>query len=312
MHKGEDAEFYLRKGFRVVAFEADPDLIAYCRETLKDFVNNGQLKIVAGAIVDFDAAVGAKTVKFYKNCDNSVWGTVFSGWAERNARFGTSSSVIEVDAINFVDAIRENGVPYFMKIDVEGCDTICVNALNSFKERPTYISIEADTTSLANIEREIELFIKLGYIAFKAVEQSNIPLSQSPPNPPREGKYVDQHFEAGSSGLFGLELESKWKSRREILRQYRFIRLKYFLLGHDGIMRKWRFRGSHQLRSLTSRVIGLFTHSAVVGWYDTHARHSCDNARSNGSSLLPRTGKKTTSLNLSRPVGVRPSDSSNF
>ena len=27
MHKGEDAEFYLRKGFRVVAFEADADLV---------------------------------------------------------------------------------------------------------------------------------------------------------------------------------------------------------------------------------------------------------------------------------------------
>ena len=26
MHKGEDTEFYLRKGFRVIAFEADPDL----------------------------------------------------------------------------------------------------------------------------------------------------------------------------------------------------------------------------------------------------------------------------------------------
>jgi 16S rRNA A1518/A1519 N6-dimethyltransferase RsmA/KsgA/DIM1 with predicted DNA glycosylase/AP lyase activity len=25
MHHGEDTEFYLRKGFRVVAFEADPD-----------------------------------------------------------------------------------------------------------------------------------------------------------------------------------------------------------------------------------------------------------------------------------------------
>ena len=37
LHKGEDAEFYLHKGFRVVAFEADPDLIAFCRERLKKF-----------------------------------------------------------------------------------------------------------------------------------------------------------------------------------------------------------------------------------------------------------------------------------
>ena len=42
LHKGEDAEFYLRKGFRVVAFEADPDLIAFCRERLKEFIDQGQ------------------------------------------------------------------------------------------------------------------------------------------------------------------------------------------------------------------------------------------------------------------------------
>jgi hypothetical protein len=46
LHKGEDAEFYLRKGFRVVAFEADPDLIAFCKGRLKEFIDQGQLTIV--------------------------------------------------------------------------------------------------------------------------------------------------------------------------------------------------------------------------------------------------------------------------
>jgi len=276
LHKGEDAEFYLRKGFRVVAFEADPDLIASCKGRLKEFIDNGQLTIIEGAIVGLDVITsGLKKVRFYKNCENSVWGTVYSDWAERNARLATSSSIIEVDAINFADAIREHGVPYFMKIAIEGCDTVCISALSGFKERPTYISIESDKTSFGNIEREIDLFTKLGYTSFKAVEQSNLHLFQSPPYPPREGKYVAQRFEAGSSGLFGSELEGKWKPRHEILRQYRFIRLGYFLVGDDGIMRKWRFRGAHRLRSLTERVVGFFTHAAVPGWYDTHARHSC-------------------------------------
>jgi FkbM family methyltransferase len=283
-HKGEDAEFYLRKGFRVVAFEADPDLIASCRGRLKEFVDNGLLTIIEGAIVGLDViTAGPKKVRFYKNCDNSVWGTVSSDWAERNARLGMSSSVIEVDAINFADVIREHGMPYFMKIDVESCDSVCISALSGFKERPTYISIESDKTRFGNIQREIDLFTKLGYTSFKAVEQSELHLSQSPPYPPREGKYVAQRFEAGSSGLFGSELEGKWKSRHEILRQYRFIRSGYFLVGDEGIMRRWRFRGAHRLRSWTCRVIGLFTHAAVPGWYDTHARHTCAD-----SSLGPR------------------------
>ena len=282
LHKGEDAEFYLRKGFRVVAFEANPDLRASCKGRLKEYVDNGQLTIIEGAIVDLDVKMaGNKKVRFYKS-DISDWGTVSSDWAERNARLGTSSSVIEVDTINFADAIREHGVPYFMKIDIEGCDTVCISALSGFRERPTYISIESDKTSFGNIEREIDLFTKLGYTSFKAVEQSNIPRSQSPPYPPREGKYVAQRFEWGSSGLFGSELEGNWKSRSEILRQYRFIRLGYFLVGDDGIMLvKWRFRGFRLLNQVTRLfvgiILGLFTHGKVPGWYDTHARHSCAN-----------------------------------
>jgi FkbM family methyltransferase len=278
----------LRKGFRVVAFEADPDLIASCKERLGKFLDDGQLTIVEGAIVSPDLIkAGQKTVRFYKNCDVSVWGTACVDWAERNARLGASSSVIEVDAINFADEMKKHGVPHFMKIDIEGCDTVCISTLSGFEKRPTYISIESDKTSFGNIEREIDLLINLGYASFQAVEQSRIPLSQSPPYPPREGKYVAQRFEEGSSGLFGSELQGQWKSRHEILRQYRFIRLGYFLFGDSGIMSKWRFPGVGRIRSLTCRVVSFFTHTGVPGWYDTHARHSCADA---SNVVLSRQG----------------------
>ena len=277
LHKGEDAEMYLRKGFRVVGFEADPDLAAYCRKTLKEFITEGQLTIVEGAIVAVDVKrTRENKVRFFKNRDILVWGTTNPGWADRNTQLGTSSSIIEVDAVDFADSIKQHGVPYYMKIDIEGCDLVCVRALDGFKERPTYISLESDKTSLKNIRHEIDLLIELGYSSFKAVEQSAIHLAQSPPDPPREGNdnYVAKHILAGSSGLFGLELEGKWKRRHGILKQYCFIRMGYLLLGDDGVMRKWRFRGACELRSLTARFIGRFTHAAVPGWYDTHARHS--------------------------------------
>ncbi len=38
LHRGEDAEFYLRKGFRVVAFEANPDLIQTCQAQFSDSI----------------------------------------------------------------------------------------------------------------------------------------------------------------------------------------------------------------------------------------------------------------------------------
>ena len=275
MHMGEDSEFYLRKGFRVVAFEANPDMVASCKERFKEFLDSGQLTIIEGAIVDPSLITGGqKTVQFYQNQDSSVWGTVSSEWAERNARLGMSSKVTEVAAIDFAEVLREHGVPYFMKIDIEGCDWVCVNALHGFQERPAYISIESDKTNLENIRREIDLFLQLGYTTFQAVEQQQIAWTQSPPNPAREGKYVGLTFERGASGLFGLELENQWKSKSQILGQYRWIFLGYLLLGDDGIMEKWRFPGAPLIRRLTRRVLRMLTHATVPGWYDTHARHS--------------------------------------
>jgi FkbM family methyltransferase len=275
MHTGEDSEFYLRKGFRVVAFEAIPDLIASCKSRLREFLDSGQLVIVEGAIVEPDLiAAGQKTVKFYQNSGKSDWGTVSADWAERNERMGKSSKVIEVAAIDFTEAIRRHGIPYYMKIDIEGCDTVCIQALRGFEERPSYISLESDKTSLENVEQEIDLFQELGYDSFQAVEQSQIQQVQSPPDPPREGKPLSYRFDRHSSGLFGLELSGKWKSRPEVVTQYRRIFVGYRLLGEDGVMSGWTFPGARQLRGLMRRVVRLLTHATVPGWYDTHARHS--------------------------------------
>ena len=280
MHKGEDTEFYLSKGFRVIAFEADPDLVSLCRDRFKRFIDQGQLKIVEGAIVDMNTIeAGQQRVRFYKNDEESVWGTVRVDWAERNSRLGTKSRVIEVDVINYVEVMQKNGLPHYLKIDIEGVDIFCVKALARFQERPDYVSIESDKTSYANIKHEIDTLNNLGYDSFQAIEQSGIHLSQSPPDPPREGHYVCQRFQFGSSGLFGAELNDEWKSNKEILRQYRAILLGYYLLGDDGILNQWNFRWSSQLRSLASGFCSFLTKASVPGWYDTHARHRCANVR---------------------------------
>jgi hypothetical protein len=87
MHKGEDAEFYLRKGFRVIAFEADPDLVRSCRKRLGEFVDRRRLTIIEGAILDSDQIdAGQRRVQFYKNVDIPALGTVCADLAELNAR----------------------------------------------------------------------------------------------------------------------------------------------------------------------------------------------------------------------------------
>ena len=271
MHKGEDAEFYLRKGFRVVGFEADPDLIRHCRQRLAPFVAAGRLAIVEGAIVGGPVS---GLVRFMRN-PRSVWGTVVPEWADRNARLGIgSSSEIEVPVVDFCQAIQQHGIPYYMKVDIEGCDMICVETLQRFVERPDYVSLESDKLRFSTVRHEIDALARLGYDAFQAVDQSTLHHLQRPPSPATEGEYVAHVFEAGASGLFGSELPGRWRTRGEILRQYRAIRAGYVLLGDSGIMTYWRFKGAWRLQNLTARLLGRFTGGDVPGWYDTHARHS--------------------------------------
>jgi len=273
LHRGEDTDFYLRKGFQVVAFEANPELAQHCRSRFHEFISQGQLRIVEGAVVERGVLEsGESRIRFYSNQSGSTWGTVRSEWADRNERLGTSISIIEVDVIDFAAVLEQNGIPHYMKIDIEGCDTVCLNALKKFSERPDYVSIESTKTSFAGIRCEIDLLTSLGYDSFQAIEQMDIPHTQSPPEPAKEGTYVDHRFERGSSGLFGAELGGQWRSRRDILRQYRPIYLGYRLLGDDGTLYRWQFRGASRLRRSAKRLLERINGATVPGWYDTHAR----------------------------------------
>ena len=274
MHRGEDTEFYLRKGFRVVAFEADPGLILECKERFARHLRERQLHIIEGAIIDDAATSDQRRVAFFRNDQISVWGTCSTDWARRNERLmpGSTGEAIEVNKVDFVDALTTHGVPHYLKIDIEGNDMVCVNALRRFRERPDYLSIESNKIRFAELRREITALSALGYDAFQAIEQSEIPTSQSPPALPREGKYAPHVFEFGCSGLFGAELGDRWKSRSEILRLYRAIHIGYFLFGDDGMLNEWQFRGAFRLQSAARRIVRRLTGAAVPGWYDTHAR----------------------------------------
>src|SRR5688572_30803946 len=94
MHLGEDSEFYLKKGFRVVAVEANESLCALVRNRLADQVSNGRLQILNKAI-----SYSEGPVTFYVNQKKSIWGTVQREWAERNSRLGAPSEAVVVDGV---------------------------------------------------------------------------------------------------------------------------------------------------------------------------------------------------------------------
>jgi FkbM family methyltransferase len=257
MHRGEDTDFYLRKGFRVIGFEADPALAAHCRWRFKDEVRTGQLTLVEGAIA---RARAAKDVKFYRNRCCSVWGTVHKDWARRNESLGAASESIEVKPIDFAECLERYGIPHYLKIDIEGSDILCLRALLGFEQKPDYVSIESEKFSFRKLKEEFRLLERLGYGSFKIVQQKTIPGMRTKI---RGSEYV---FENAASGLFGEDLPGKWKNQQQALAQYRGIFLLYHLYGDYGILNSYRLgRGSRKALQSIFR-------APIPGWYDTHAK----------------------------------------
>lgn len=203
-HNGQDSDFYLKKGFTVVAAEAYPGLCDRLKLRFRREIDEGRFILVEKAIGErFGEA------QFFVNTERSIWGTTSSEFIERsNATKSSGWTKTVVPTIPFSSLIDRFGVPYYLKIDIEGADILCLEALMKSQDRPNFVSIERQP-SLADQLKELRLLNALGYTRFKIVSQKAV-IRQRPPNPALEGLYVDHQFEFDASGLFGEETPGPW------------------------------------------------------------------------------------------------------
>ena len=169
LHLGEDSEFYLKKGFSVVAIEANPALSAHVAEKFHSYVASGQLVIVNKAIAREEGPLS-----FFVSRTETEWGTTDPEWARRNQHLGTEISNISVQGVRFSTLLHEYGVPYYLKIDIEGADGLCLQDLLSVSDRPQFVSIESNKTSFDKLTTELLLMYTLGYNKYKIIPQHKI------------------------------------------------------------------------------------------------------------------------------------------
>jgi FkbM family methyltransferase len=254
VHQGEDTEYYLKKGFCVVGIEADPQLYETTKNRLQSYINDGQLQLLNLAIAPQEGEI-----IFYTNLNHSVWGTISPDWVKRNEFYGTKSLEITVKSAKFENILQEFGIPYYLKVDIEGADLLCVKALQQFDSKPKFISIESDKTSWNNLLKEFKILKELGYQKFKVINQRKIS-QQVCPFPEKEGKYLEHQFEFGSSGLFGEETPGKWLSETQAINLYKRIFLYYQIFRMNGFIYKV---------NLGKKLLEKF--QVIEPWYDTHA-----------------------------------------
>jgi len=259
MHTGKDTEFYLRKGFRVAAVEANPHLVEKVKERLGEAVRTGRLTIFNTAISDRE---GETT--FYVNTQKDDWGTLSDSFAARNVALDTDVTSIQVQCTRFKRILEQTGIPYYLKIDIEGADILCLQALSGFTDKPRYVSIEMSLRNFDDAFTEIAQLWVLGYRKFKMVNQALNDTIRCP-SPPLEGSYVDARFDGHTSGPFGEETPGRWLDIERALDRIREIIRDQSLYGAHG-----KYFGTIRGR-INGRIRRIFGREPA-GWYDIHAK----------------------------------------
>jgi FkbM family methyltransferase len=200
MNNGDDSLYYLRRGFKVVAIEANPALCDRARDRFHTAIDDGRLKILNAAIWE----TTGETI-FYINLDNDHWSSLDVAWAGRDA---SQYKEITVPCITLSSLFEEFGVPHYLKIDVEGVDQSVLEQLQSSSLLPLYVSVEDCRFGF----HYMELLASCGYDGFKLLDQSIVPQMKDPA--------TGKPFTAGSSGPFGGDLPGEWLTHDEMVKFY--------------------------------------------------------------------------------------------
>lgn len=223
LHHGDDTDFYLKKGFDVVAVEADPRHVNAARIRFAGALAEKRLAIVSAAV-----ASEPGQIDFYVNLEKDDWSSTDPAYG---ARSGTRHERISVPAVTF-DSLYSQvaGRVHYVKTDIEGGDIHVLEGLMRCRVRPRFFSVEAHKADYLAYMRV------LGYTRFKLVNQ-NLNWSQKCPNPPLEGQYVPHQFPGDSSGPFGEEAPGTWISFEDCADL--FLALKRAAIAYPSATNAW-------------------------------------------------------------------------
>ena len=239
MHNGDDTAYYLARGYRVVAVEANPSTCAAARKRFAQEISAGQLSVRNIGIAETRGEM-------------DFWVSSRSEWssfdAESATRGDAQATHIRVETMPFRQLIEEEGTPFFAKIDIEGSDSLCLRDLAVTASRPAYLSFEGNVHAIegnVHAEADIKLLESLGYRSFKCIRQNDL-REITPRNVvyqeefrrvmaglewlPRIGirgalyrlhyrrrPINGRKFNPGSSGSMGVELPGRWLTSSEML-----------------------------------------------------------------------------------------------
>jgi FkbM family methyltransferase len=240
MNNGDDTAYYLHKGYDVLAVEANPQLVEKVKPRFAAEIKSGRLTILNVGITEVEG-----NIPFWICEAVSEWSSFNRAIASRDNQ---PHHEIVVPGRRFEAIIAEYGVPFYLKVDIEGNDQICLDGLKP-GTLPEYVSVEASSLD------QVDFLARLGYTRFKCISQFHYLPLELPPIPEqksyeqaerelqskslltpilrrvgalksierlknqtrRDGEWV---FPFGSSGPFGECQLGRWQTHREIMETF--------------------------------------------------------------------------------------------
>jgi FkbM family methyltransferase len=159
MYDGGDTASYLSKGYRVVAVEVNPQLVEVAERRFARDIAAGQLTIInVGVAEDW----GKETLWVAE--ENLEWSSLDRGELLRR---GVEPRAMEVECRPFSSILEEHGVPFYLKVDIEGNDYRVIASLDPCN-LPQYCSVELPRNSGVSM---IFAAMATGFTEFKIIAQ---------------------------------------------------------------------------------------------------------------------------------------------
>jgi FkbM family methyltransferase len=159
MYDGSDTAYYLESGYRVVAVDANPELVDKAKKKFAARIDSGQLTCINAAI----SASGEPVELTLSGADlgsSSIFG-------EKIVHM-RPVEIIKVPGVTLEQLFRQYGIPKYLKVDIEGADRFCVLSLTS-ENRPAYLSFEIGD----DVDELLSHTATLGYKKFKIINQKS-------------------------------------------------------------------------------------------------------------------------------------------
>ena len=241
MFDGSDTQYYLNKGYRVLAIEANTVLVKYALEKkFSEYIKNGDLTILNFAVTNGSE----ENISLKISATEQAASTTL-----KDANYYNYGEII-VKTITLQELFNKYGIPYYLKLDIELEEKNCILSIN--KDRPKYLSTEIRNNSLIPVLKHLE---SIGFNKFKLINQNNF----------REINNQNNLYDFLSNKIIR---RLGYKHPRYIKRNGDFFKPSY----SSGPL-PWFSDGEW---ALSKDIISIweyhFKKSSLQGWYDLHAK----------------------------------------